>query len=398
MKYIILLGDSIFDNRSYVNGGKDTLANLREQMPVDWKATLLAVDGSIADSVAKQLPNVPADATHLFVSVGGNDALGEMGILQMRASSAAEVFKELSNVGARFEKRYKRMLDAVLELNKPTAVCTIYYPRYPDARMQKIAVAALSSFNDVITRQAFLAGLPLIDLRYVCDEDADYANPIEPSVAGGAKIARTIITVANEPRYDANKTSVYLGSGTGKHDVTKVTVRPIENDASLKGTNTLDITEAERKEIRPMRLSEVESVGGWFDEVVNAVKAERERRKAAESDSDSFLSGLLSKMLFHIEGLNVFIDFDFEAWTEDARMYTEDVDKLLGADLLTLRQLLSYYRHKSGAPFPLSFNNEYWGELAMNGQLLRILKCFQNCYRDIAARTSVSDLEKSARS
>lgn len=210
MKHIVLLGDSIFDNQSYVNGGKDTIANLREQMPRDWTATLLAVDGSVADSVARQLPNVPEDATHLVVSVGGNDALGEMNILQLPVSSAVEVFNELSNVAGRFEDRYKRMLDAVLALNKPTAVCTIYYPRFPEASMQKLAVAALASFNDVIIRQAFLAGLPLIDLRYVCDDDGDYANPIEPSEAGGSKIAKTIIRVAGDHNFLARRTSVYL--------------------------------------------------------------------------------------------------------------------------------------------------------------------------------------------
>jgi lysophospholipase L1-like esterase len=210
MKHIALLGDSIFDNKSYVSGGKDTIANLREQMPDEWTATLLAVDGDVADGVARQLERVPADATHLFVSVGGNDALGEMGVLQMRVSSAVEVFDELSNVAARFENRYKRMLDAVLRAGKPAAVCTVYYPRYPDAWMQKVAVAALASFNDVITRQAFLAGVPLIDLRYVCDHDSDYANPIEPSEAGGAKIAETIIRVANDHDFGGRRTSVYF--------------------------------------------------------------------------------------------------------------------------------------------------------------------------------------------
>ncbi len=210
MKHIILLGDSIFDNQSYVNGGKDTIANLREQMPKDWTATLLAVDGNVADSVARQLSGVPPDATHLFISVGGNDALGEMGILQMRASYATEVFSELSSVAARFEERYKGMLEEVLELNIPTAICTIYYPRYPDERMQKVAVAALASFNDVIIRQAILTGVPLIDLRYVCDDDGDYANPIEPSVAGGAKIARTIVRVVNEHRFEEDQIGVYF--------------------------------------------------------------------------------------------------------------------------------------------------------------------------------------------
>jgi len=210
MKHIVLLGDSIFDNQSYVNGGLDTIANLREQMPDDWTATLLAIDGSVADSVEMQIARVPVDATHLFVSVGGNDALGEMGILQMSVSSATEVFNELSNVSARFEDRYKRMLDSVRELKRPTAVCTIYYPRYPDSRMQKVAVAALASFNDVIIRQAFLAGVPLIDLRYVCKEDSDYANPIEPSAVGGRKIAKTIIQVANKHALEIRNTSVFF--------------------------------------------------------------------------------------------------------------------------------------------------------------------------------------------
>jgi hypothetical protein len=34
--------------------------------------------------------------------------------------------------------------------------------------------------------------MPAIELRHVCTEPADYANPIEPSVRGGAKIARAI--------------------------------------------------------------------------------------------------------------------------------------------------------------------------------------------------------------
>jgi len=29
-------------------------------------------------------------------------------------------------------------------------------------------------------------------LRLICDEDADFANPIEPSARGGAKIAQAI--------------------------------------------------------------------------------------------------------------------------------------------------------------------------------------------------------------
>ena len=44
-------------------------------MPSAWTTTLAAVDGSQADDVAAQVSGVPSDATHLVLSVGGNDAI-----------------------------------------------------------------------------------------------------------------------------------------------------------------------------------------------------------------------------------------------------------------------------------------------------------------------------------
>ncbi len=69
---------------------------------------------------------------------------------------------------------------------------------------------ALTVFNDVITRQAFLAGVPLIDLRLICTEDADYANPIEPSSQGGDKIARSIARTVTEHDFTRRRTEVFL--------------------------------------------------------------------------------------------------------------------------------------------------------------------------------------------
>jgi hypothetical protein len=41
-------------------------------------------------------------------------------------------------------------------------------------------------------------GISLIDLRLICAEDGDYANPIEPSALGGAKIARAIAVLVTQ--------------------------------------------------------------------------------------------------------------------------------------------------------------------------------------------------------
>lgn len=208
---IVLLGDSIFDNAVYLDEGqRDVIMHLGEQIPTDWSATLCAYDGDVAEGVADQLLELPDDATHLFVSVGGNNALGNIGILDVEVEYSATLFSFMADLTAEFEAKYIAMLDSVLALNKPTTVCTIYYPRMEHEFVQKISVAALASYNDVILKQAILRGLPVIDLRLVCNEDTDYANSIEPSEAGGEKIARTIIRVVNEHDFENGRTEVFF--------------------------------------------------------------------------------------------------------------------------------------------------------------------------------------------
>src|SRR3954469_11832269 len=78
--HVVLLGDSIFDNKAYVGTGPAVIDQVREQLPAGWQATLRAVDGSRVHGVPGQLRGMPKDASHLVVSVGGNDALAESGI------------------------------------------------------------------------------------------------------------------------------------------------------------------------------------------------------------------------------------------------------------------------------------------------------------------------------
>jgi hypothetical protein len=191
MTHAILLGDSIFDNGVYVPGGPDVVRQLRAKLPFQGKASLLAVDGAVTRGVLAQLSRVPDDATHLIVSAGGNDALGSSGILHQSVGTVAEAVSLLENAQSRFARDYAEMADAVLARGLPAAFCTIYDtpPSSPD---QRIIRTALAIFNDVITRAVFSRGATLIDLRLICGEDEDYANPIEPSVAGGEKISVAI--------------------------------------------------------------------------------------------------------------------------------------------------------------------------------------------------------------
>lgn len=212
MSHVVLLGDSIFDNGAYVRRGEpDVVRQLERHLPGGWKATLRAVDGSVVGGVERQLAAAPADASHLVVSSGGNDALGWTSILSERAQSVAEVLARLSRIGDEFERDYRQMLSVLLARRLPCAVCAIYYPQFPEPELQKLAMTALTIFNDVIVRQAFMHGLPLIDLRLVCNEAQDYANPIEPSAHGGEKIAATIARLVREHDFTRRRTEVFAG-------------------------------------------------------------------------------------------------------------------------------------------------------------------------------------------
>jgi hypothetical protein len=79
--HLTLLGDSVFDNAAYVAGAPDVVRQVRQRLPPGARATLVAVDGSTTGDVRRQLRRVSEDATHLVLSVGGNDALASSDFL-----------------------------------------------------------------------------------------------------------------------------------------------------------------------------------------------------------------------------------------------------------------------------------------------------------------------------
>lgn len=194
--HLTLIGDSIFDNKSYVKKKKSVIEHLNKLVLKGDKATLRAQDGAVVLDVHDQIKSIPKDTTHLFLSVGGNDALQSELLLGREVSDVAEALELASDAAQVFEKNYSQLLKKLLKTNLPLTVCTVYYPNFEDPYVQKVAKAGLTFFNDVIIRQAFMYGLSLIDLRLLCNEPADYANPIEPSEQGGYKIAARIINTA----------------------------------------------------------------------------------------------------------------------------------------------------------------------------------------------------------
>ncbi len=210
--HISLLGDSIFDNSSYTQGGPDVVAQLRPLLGSSDKATLLAVDGATSDDVHFQLERLPLDATHLVLSAGGNDALGASDVLLRPVSTVGEGVWMVAEAAQSFEKRYSRLLDALESKGLPLIVCTVYNPRFSDPMQQGVCVAALCLFNDAIIRGALGRGLPILDLRAICTAHDDYANDIEPSSQGALKIARAIQTILQQHDFSEKRATIYASS------------------------------------------------------------------------------------------------------------------------------------------------------------------------------------------
>jgi hypothetical protein len=205
-QHVVLLGDSILDNAAYVSGRPAVVDQVRNRLPADGRVTLCARDGSVISDVLEQLARIPDDASHLILSAGGNDVLCEIGTLQEPVNTVGEALRVLADLRSRFRHDHRRLLRAIRERGLPTVVCTIYNPCSPDELLQPETIEGLCLFNDSIIGNARESGFPVIDLRAVCTEIADFSNAIEPSSTGGAKIAEAICEAVLKVDFEARRT------------------------------------------------------------------------------------------------------------------------------------------------------------------------------------------------
>ena len=226
MKHIILAGDSVFANRSYVKEGepdvRDQLADLLDDGD---KVTLIAVDGDMNNDVSKQLDNIPNDATHLFISIGGNDALMHIDAFKESVSTIGEALDSFNERVQEFEEDYIKMLNIVGKYSLKTTLCTIYNPCFEHSSLDRIiymlpensdlkklqqrSTTALPIFNNIIFQEAFNFGIPVMDLILMFNDKADYANPIKPSAIGGMKMAKIIKEISANHDFSMKDSVVY---------------------------------------------------------------------------------------------------------------------------------------------------------------------------------------------
>ncbi len=194
----ILCGDSILDNGAYVGvNGRSVHSHLVE-FATGWAIDFRAIDGAVcADVVASQLNHSDEPVDAIVLSVGGNDALGHLPLLQdPRKFMFMEFALNIADLQAEFRANYRAAVNRARAHGRRMLVLTIYRPRfhldgYP-SEIQTAAEPLLSIFNDVIQEEARSVSADVLDLRTICTSDADFANAIEPSDPGGRKIAAEI--------------------------------------------------------------------------------------------------------------------------------------------------------------------------------------------------------------
>jgi len=209
MHHLALLGDSIFDNAAYVPGAPAVIDQVKAKLPLGWQASLLAVDGSLARDVVKQISGLPGSVTHLVLSVGGNDALGALALMYSPTPiPMMNALAMLAEVQLKFEAEYLQVITALMATGKPLLICTIY-DKVPGLTQE--LRSALGLFNDVIIRAGVGNGISMLDLRAICTDETDYStlSPIEPSSVGGDKISERIVRVVQEHSFGARGCSIY---------------------------------------------------------------------------------------------------------------------------------------------------------------------------------------------
>jgi len=222
-KNILLLGDSIIDNRSYVLDGElDVTAHLKKlylDQP-DVSITNNAVDGdTMYDLERNHLDEEELqNASHTIVSIGGNDLLHNISFLQTTSELSEVMGKDarIGKWGARelnptrnkvfeetyfeiikpFTKQYGTIVANLSNHRAKLLLCTVYEGDLVDSDefsdVNNSSKTMVSVFNDIVYRTANKYDADVLELREIFVSSEDYANPIEPSHIGGGKLAKAI--------------------------------------------------------------------------------------------------------------------------------------------------------------------------------------------------------------
>lgn len=184
-KTIVLLGDSILKNNSYVSDGKGVDNIIKERNITVYS---LAENNSKIVDVYSQISKIPLEintkSTVIFLSSGGNDILS----FYVDQNGDATDTGFLNTMLAAYKKLVKSIQTRMSECK--IVLVDIYYPTSNQFTQYR---PVIEQWNTLIANYARENLLGLLQISQSVTADEDFTLGIEPSEQGGAKIAQQIV-------------------------------------------------------------------------------------------------------------------------------------------------------------------------------------------------------------
>ena len=180
-KTIILLGDSVFNNNTFVEKGKAMNELLQKNADENTTIICLARNESTINNIYQQISDVNIDLndklTTVFLSVGGND------IINLKQKNVEDTFE-----------KYKTLIKAITTKlpNVKLVLLNIYYP------------ATTSNYDSLIDKwntnldleyESNNKNIYILNLANLLKDPSDFVFDIEPSITGGEKIVNKILNI-----------------------------------------------------------------------------------------------------------------------------------------------------------------------------------------------------------
>lgn len=185
---IVLLGDSILKNNSYVPDGKAVDNIIEERNNKNIELYSLAENNSKIVDVYSQINKIPLDinnkSTNIFLSTGGNDILSFY--IDQHGDTTDTGF--LNTMLAAYKKLVKS-IQTRMDLCQ-IVLLDVYYPTSNQFAQYK---PILEEWNSLIATYARENSLGLLQISQIVTSNDDFTLGIEPSEKGGEKIAQSIL-------------------------------------------------------------------------------------------------------------------------------------------------------------------------------------------------------------
>lgn len=172
---IILIGDSMLKNNSYVKPGFAVDELLRKKVGPNKTIVNYAREEAQIVDVYEQLTHInDSDTNRIFLSVGGNN-----------------IIKNPSDVNSIFEK-YKKLIDAIKTKlpNSKLFLLNIYH--IDDVKLNPIIDQWNQLLNEFYYNDINHLISGIVDVKSALSQPTDLTFTIEPSESGGEKIALKI--------------------------------------------------------------------------------------------------------------------------------------------------------------------------------------------------------------